>query len=130
MTFVKRLAPIFILALGFACRPSPAAMLKEASATCDVNEVRSILGRVGKRIDSGFGPPERDEIAERVESMKTDDELTRDLSVKAGGAEIDFRVHVVMGPRDTPRISFTTSPNLANEIQQDMNGFLDERDAK
>jgi hypothetical protein len=127
------LIAVGLAAIGSASLPVPAApsaSLKEASVTCDVSDVRSLLGRIGKRIDSGFGPPERDDIAARVESMKVDDELTRDLSVKAGGAEIAFTVHVVMGPDDTPRISFFTALDLAIDIQQDMNGFLDERDAR
>jgi hypothetical protein len=117
-----------VLAAGLMSLPASAATLKEASATFTTGSVASFLGRVSKIVDSGFGSAECDTIAGLIASMKPDDELSRALSVKHDGGETAFRIHVVMGYRDSPRIAFFASPELADRIQKEMAVFLDELD--
>lgn len=62
-----------------------------------------------------------------VKSLKVDDEFSRAFVVKYGGEHVEFDVHVVMGPRLSPKLAISTSPDLASLVQNQMNIFLDER---
>ena len=104
------------------------ATLKEASSRFAVENVAPFLGRVSKLIDSGFGSAECDAIAQTITSMKADDELSREFSVKYNESETPFRIQLVMGVGDSANVAFFTSPALADRIQKEMAAFLDELD--
>jgi hypothetical protein len=102
--------------------------LAEASSRFGTANVAPFLARVSKLIDSGFGPAECDPIVSFVGSMKVDDELLREFSVKFEGEEVEFRIHAVMGVHDSLRLSFFTAPSLAGTIRKEMAAFSGERD--
>jgi hypothetical protein len=102
--------------------------LKEASSTFESAQVAPFMARVSKLIDSGFGPAESEGIVQLITSMKADDESVRDFTVKYAGRETLLRIQIVIGPRESARLAFFTSPELADRIQRERNIFLDESD--
>lgn len=117
-----------LLSVILIATPVLSDTLKEASIALDEADVKPFMERLTHVIDGGFGPGERDAVAQMVDDMKPDDVRGREYSVKFEGREVPLRVDVRMGPKRAADIRFFTSPELADRIQKERNIFLDELD--
>ena len=117
-----------VAVVAMVCLTGVSATLKEASATLEAANISPFMTRVAKLIDSGFGDGESNEIVRLITSMKADDEIVREFTVKCDGRETPLGIHIIIGARESVGLAFLTSPELADRIQRERNAFLDELD--
>jgi hypothetical protein len=112
----------------FSATPGASETLKEASSTFEAALIAPFMHRVSTVIESGFGPGESESIVALITSLKPGDEGDRDFAVRYAGRETTLHVHVVVGPGESAKIAFLTSPELADRIRKERNILLDDLD--
>ena len=100
--------------------------LVESSTNFDLENVRPFLLRIAPLITSGFGDHEIDQVLGLVKSMKHDDEEEIAFTIVHRGRRSAFLIHVFMDDIDSPDIAFFGPPDLARQIDAEMDKFWEE----
>jgi len=99
---------------------------QESSSNFDIENVRPFLERVSRLIESGFGETEILQVCAVIDAMEHDEEKEREFPIGYAGIACHLRVGIFMDEVDTPDIHFFTTPELALQIDDEMEKFFDE----
>jgi hypothetical protein len=104
--------------------------LDEASMNFEMNNVKPFLQRISPLVESGFSVEEINQVQEKLEQMKPEDEY------EVGRFDIVYRdkntpliIKAFMDGAEAPDVYILTEPDLANQIQEEMIKFADELEA-
>lgn len=104
--------------------------LDEASMNFEMNNVKPFLQRISPLVESCFSVEEINQVQEKLEKMKPDDEY------EVGRFDIVYRdkntpliIKAFMDGAEAPDVYILTEPDLANQIQEEMIKFADELEA-
>jgi len=100
--------------------------LEEASMNFDSENVRPFLERLKPLIESGFSDEEILQVQRMMEVLKIDDEKELEFPILYRGRETVLRVGIFMDDVNAPDVYFFTDPELAKEIDKEMEKFADE----
>ena len=100
--------------------------LEEASMNFDSENVRPFLERLKPLIESGFSDEEILQVQRMMEVLKIDDEKELEFPIRYRGRQTVLRVGIFMDDVNAPDVYFFTDPELAKEIDKEMEKFADE----
>jgi hypothetical protein len=121
-------AGMMISPAAFSATSAASETLKEASSTFEAALIAPFMHRVSTVIESGLGPGESESIVALIARLKPGDEGNREFTVRYAGRETTLHVHVVVGPGESAKIAFLTSPEPADRIRKERNFLPDDLD--
>lgn len=103
-------------------------MLKESSMNFDSENIIPFLKRLKPLIEAGFSDNEILQIQKMLENLKVDEEKELEFPIQYQGEKSILRIKIFMDDIDAPDVYIFTHPKLANEIDKEMDRFMDELD--
>ncbi|MEN8188435.1 MAG: hypothetical protein ABFS19_01215 [Thermodesulfobacteriota bacterium] len=98
----------------------------ETSMNFDIENVKPFLSRLIRIVDSGINEQQVNMMYEFTQSVPVESQKEMSFKVKYKGQNISFRYSVFMDDIDAPDLYFFTSPDLAAEIESEMDKFTEE----
>jgi hypothetical protein len=100
--------------------------LEEASMNFDSENVRPFLERLKPLVESGFSDGEVLQVQRMMEDLKIDEEKELEFPIHYRGRQTILRVRIFMDDVNSPDVYFFTDPELAKEIDKELERFADE----
>lgn len=101
--------------------------LEEASMNFDLSDVDPFLARISPLVDSGFSENEIRQVQKEIEKMEDgDDYEVGRFDIVYQNKETPFILTAFIDSPEAVDLYIDTDPELANEIQQEMEKFAEE----
>jgi len=117
--------PLAGCSTGDPASDSPNVALGEASTGFDQGEVMPFLQRVANLVE-GFDATQARTLSDEIARMPVESERAWNLRVRHRDAEVSLRIHAFMDDVATPDLTFSTTRELAAEIDREMAAHAEE----
>ena len=117
------------LAVGASHAATPAlpdiSGLAEASMNFDQEGVEPFLSGLAKTLPSGFGPAQAEQLSQAIDALPVDTKAGWEYAVTFQGRPTRLVVVASKDDVDAPDLYFYTSPELAAEIDRQLEAFAE-----